>query len=370
MSVDERTQAPGPKRILALDGGGVRGILTLGFLARMEKLLRERYQNPRFLLCDYFDLIGGTSTGSIIASGLAMGMDTATLIKLYKDLSKDIFKGKNPFWFLSRKFNAAPLEKYLKANFGEITLSDPSLRTGLCIISKRVDTGSTWVMVNNPRSRYFEQDSQKPIHALIRASTAAPTYFNPNFFEVDPGKNGVFVDGGVSMHNNPALQLFLLTKIHGFGYNWASGAENLMIVSVGTGASTPMIKINEIEDGANALTWANAVPNMLMADASELGQIILQMLSKSPTRWHFDSIMKSLDGQMITSEPQLHYLRYDAPLEATTLQEIHMTHLEKELDQIREMSNPKYIEELFNVGANMADRKIKEGHFPEVFDVV
>ncbi|MFM7550941.1 MAG: patatin-like phospholipase family protein [Cyanobacteriota bacterium] len=64
--------AGGPKRVLALDGGGVRGILTLGFLERIEWLLRQRHGgDPAFRLCDYFDLIAGTSTGSIIAALLA-----------------------------------------------------------------------------------------------------------------------------------------------------------------------------------------------------------------------------------------------------------------------------------------------------------
>ena len=64
----------GPKRMLALDGGGVRGILTLQYLKRVEDILRKRAGNDQnFRLSQYFDLIGGTSTGSIIATGLALG---------------------------------------------------------------------------------------------------------------------------------------------------------------------------------------------------------------------------------------------------------------------------------------------------------
>ena len=68
-------RAPGPKRILALDGGGLRGIVSLAFLKRIEALLKERHgDDPDFRLCHYFDLIAGTSTGAIIAAGLAVGM--------------------------------------------------------------------------------------------------------------------------------------------------------------------------------------------------------------------------------------------------------------------------------------------------------
>src|SRR5687767_7008853 len=74
-SLLQRLQTDGPKRILALDGGGIRGALTLGYLQGIEDTLRKQHDNdPAFRLSDYFDLIGGTSTGSIIASCLAIGM--------------------------------------------------------------------------------------------------------------------------------------------------------------------------------------------------------------------------------------------------------------------------------------------------------
>jgi patatin-like phospholipase/acyl hydrolase len=75
----DRLTAPGPKRILSLDGGGVRGVLTLGFLKRIEDLLRTRHGRPDLTLADYFDLIGGTSTGAVIAAGLALGLDVASI---------------------------------------------------------------------------------------------------------------------------------------------------------------------------------------------------------------------------------------------------------------------------------------------------
>jgi predicted acylesterase/phospholipase RssA len=77
-SLNDHLFGPGPTRILALDGGGVRGALTLSYLERMETLLRERAGGGDDVrLCDYFDLIGGTSTGSIIATGLALGLGPA-----------------------------------------------------------------------------------------------------------------------------------------------------------------------------------------------------------------------------------------------------------------------------------------------------
>ena len=75
---------PRPRKLLALDGGGIRGVLTLQVLIRMEEILAEASgQGEDFRLCNFFDYIGGTSTGAIIAAGLARGMSTRDLSDFY-----------------------------------------------------------------------------------------------------------------------------------------------------------------------------------------------------------------------------------------------------------------------------------------------
>ncbi|HEY7489654.1 MAG TPA: patatin-like phospholipase family protein [Candidatus Tectomicrobia bacterium] len=144
MSVLERLTAPGPKRLLALDGGGIRGAITLGFLEQMERLLRVRHKREDLKLCDYFDLIGGTSTGAIIASGLAIGMTAYEIKRMYLELGGKVFS-KNKWWRKLRAlFDPEQLRLELHKVFGDRTLGDPSIHTGLCIIAKRADTGSTW----------------------------------------------------------------------------------------------------------------------------------------------------------------------------------------------------------------------------------
>ena len=95
----EQHLAPGTsKKILSLDGGGIRGALTAGYLEKLEKIIQDKYNDPKMLLCDYFDLIGGTSTGAIIAALLATGK-TATEVKdLYLKMGGEIFKGKRNWW--------------------------------------------------------------------------------------------------------------------------------------------------------------------------------------------------------------------------------------------------------------------------------
>src|SRR5690606_13726871 len=141
-----------PKRILALDGGGIRGALSLGYLQRIEDILRKQHGNDKnFRLCDYFDLIGGTSTGSIIASCLAIGMKVQDIKNMYMELGDKIFGKRNKWWkifeiddLLKATYKAKPLEDELQKLFGDIKLESDKIKTGLCIIAKRADTNSVW----------------------------------------------------------------------------------------------------------------------------------------------------------------------------------------------------------------------------------
>src|ERR1700722_5940906 len=82
-----------PKRVLALDGGGFRGVITVAFLEAIEDLLRLRHgAGPEFRLWDYFYLIGGTSTGAIIAAGLALGKSAKEISKFYLELAPKVFR--------------------------------------------------------------------------------------------------------------------------------------------------------------------------------------------------------------------------------------------------------------------------------------
>lgn len=119
---DRHLFGPGPKRLLSLDGGGVRGALTVALLERIETLLSEHAGHP-ILLGDYFDLVGGTSTGAIIAGAIALGYRTAQVKDFYLKLAPSAFKS-SPWRIplLQAKFDARDLRKNIENIVGNRVL--------------------------------------------------------------------------------------------------------------------------------------------------------------------------------------------------------------------------------------------------------
>lgn len=385
MKLSERLTAKGPKRILALDGGGIRGALELGYLGEIEQILRARHQKPDLLLCDYFDFIGGTSTGAIIAAALAIGKDVAEIKQLYLRLGEKVFT-KHKWWKWGRwwraTFNAEHLRTELNTLFGDLTLGhceeDPlidgettnCIKTGLCVVAKRADKGSTWPLSNNPNARYYKKNKGILLRKLVRASTAAPTYFEEEEIDVGAGEKGMFVDGGVSMSNNPALQLFLMATLKGFRMNWPTGEKNLLMVSIGTGAWTPIQGIDSVT-GASKLSWAKRVPSVLMNDATKQNQLILQYLSKTPTPWEIDREIGEMTDDCLTPEPLLTYLRYNAKLDENPLNELALSKMVPKLESLRNMEIGSNVQDLIEIGERAAkvERNRIEQHLPAEFNL-
>lgn len=365
----------GPKRILSLDGGGIRGALTLGYLKKIETILQQK-NGKDYLLCDHFDLIGGTSTGSIIAAGLATGLTVDQLVELYMDLGGKIFGKKRNWWnpletwkFLKAEYDYIVLEKSLKAAFGDITLGSDKIKTGLCIVAKRADTNSVWPLINHPQGKFYNTSIGKnkniPLWQAVRASSAAPTYFAPQMIDVGDGQRAAFVDGGVSMANNPVLTLLMVATLKGFPFRWEMGEDKLTIVSVGTGFGVFKKQTGEIEE-AWMKTWAQNVPDMLMQDASWQNQIILQWLSDSPTAHYIDMEIETLRDDFIGGKPLINYLRYNFPITENDLNGLGLgkTYSDKDIESLIEMSNAENRQELYKIGVAAAS-SVLSSHFED-----
>jgi patatin-like phospholipase/acyl hydrolase len=355
-----------PKRILALDGGGIRGALTLGFLERIENILRERSGNPNLLLCEYFDLIGGTSTGAIISAGLAIGMSTSEIKDLYLNIGDKIFGEKysllkHPLKRIRAEYNFEPLENALIEVFGNITMGGQEIKTGLCLITKRADTLSTWPILNNPNGKYFEHNKNMLLRQVVRASAAAPSFFLPVELDVGFNEMATFIDGGVSLANNPALQLFLIATLKEFPYKWEIGEDKLSIISIGTGTYRKRYDPKKVFR-KNLLGWAKMIPELFMEDANYMNQTILQFLSNSPTARIIDSEILDLKDDLITEKPALHYVRYNVLIEENELNGLGLNFSQEQLKSLREMDAAANKNTLYEIGALAAKRDIDPDH--------
>ena len=371
-----------PKRILALDGGGLRGILTLSYLAEIESTLSERHGGAEtFRLSHYFDLIAGTSTGSIIAAALARGMSVSEIAKKYLDLGQRVFQ-KSWFrqGFVRAFYDEVGLIEELKQVYGaQTTLSDPSLQTGLLIVTKRLDTESVWPISNNPRGKYYGPrpdsnvipNSAYPLWQVVRSSTAAPRFFDPEKIEISRGKSGEkpvqgeFVDGGVSPFNNPALQAVMHATLDGYRIGWPTGSDKLLVVSVGTGS-------RDLKVAPAKLAVDNALKSLLsvMDDCATLMETLLQWLSSSPTARMINREVDDLRHDLIAPVPLISYLRYNVALSKDSLSQIGMEFDDEKIEGLSAMDDPGNMRTLQEIGAKAAKQQVRAEDFPSNFDLV
>lgn len=197
-------------KILSIDGGGIRGIYPARLLCELEEELARNGQDGK--LSDYFDLICGTSTGGIIALGLALGMPAQEILTLYRDNAGDIFK-KNKFrlGLLRSMYSNAFLHDLLEKTFAEYSpQGDTRLghaKTRLCIPTYNSVLGKAHVYKTAHHPKLF-RDYQIPAHHVALSTAAAPVFFPPHSFEYVPVDSAnkvevsMNVDGGV-IANNP-----------------------------------------------------------------------------------------------------------------------------------------------------------------------
>jgi len=320
----------GAKRILALDGGGVKGVLTLGMLKPLEDELRRRAGGDgTFRLSDYYDLIGGTSTGAIIASGLALGHSVDELIELYMRLGPEVFgRTAGDGVFLQCKFESKKLRRALQTVLTTKTVGSQDLRTGLAIHAKRIDTGSAWVVTNHPLGQFYDPPSDSGIYPnkryrltdLVLASAAAPTFFDEIVIDIAfddkrrPIQKGYFVDGAVSANNNPSIQLFLLALTPSYKFGWKPGADNLMMTSFGTGSRRPVVDGRGFQGLPPGLRGVHALRAMVF-DTQVQGIMMMQAMSEPKKPWRVNSEIGDMAGVVVTGAPLLDYQRIDVPLD-------------------------------------------------------
>ena len=379
MPVKDKGATQGPRKLLALDGGGIRGVMTLEVLAEIEAQLQTQLgRDDDFVLADYFDYVAGTSTGAIIATCLSLGMRVADISKFYIDSGPAMFDKNNLLKrYLTNRFKDAKLAQKLqeviaqKTGEPEATLGSDALRTYLMLVLRNATTDSPWPLSNNPAAKYNlrgkgASNLDLPLWQLVRASTAAPTYFPPEVITIQGGdgqdRDYIFVDGGVTMYNNPAFQLFLMATIAPYNLRWPTGEDKMLLISIGTGIAANA-NANLSPDEMNIVYNASSLPSAFMFAASNEQDLLCRAFGKCLNGDLIDrevGDMKGAQGAGPVSPKLFTYMRYNADLSREGLDAMGLEGIEPR--SVQQLDSVEHIPELQEVGRAVA-KQVNIAHF-------
>ncbi|MEM1360601.1 MAG: patatin-like phospholipase family protein [Pseudomonadota bacterium] len=346
-----------PRRILSISGGGVRGIIAVAFLEAVEGIYRAR-RGPDARLCDVFDLVGGTSTGALIAAAVALGHPMEQVADFYLTRAKDYFKRRASWRLgLAPVYDAATLEKEIRLEVGDVRLGDPELRTLFAVVMKRLDTGASWIVSNIPSAPYFEDPPDNsfvgnrhyPLARLLRASTAAPVLFSQEVLEiVENEPPGVFVDGGISPYNDPSLALLMLARMQAFGLSWELGPEQLFVLSVGCGQVRRRLEPQSAASAGPLRLAAQALMGTTW-DGMNHTRMMMQWLGVPLVQEPVNSEVGTLAEDHLFGTPIFSELNLDLPFDEDRLRAAGLDVAEATLKEYRVLDNPDIIHPLYDL---------------------
>ncbi|WP_392479115.1 patatin-like phospholipase family protein [Nostoc sp. C110] len=312
------TKANSKYKILAIDGGGIRGIIPTMILAEIEK----RTQKPIFSL---FDLISGTSSGGILALGLTKprldleATDTSPtaqysaedLLQIYIEYGAEIFY--EPFWekvlgqiediFVQPKYSSEGREEIIRQYFGDSPLEN-NLKE-VFVTSYDIEQRIPIFFTNKLEKQQTESKKFRKLCAgftltdAALATSATPTYFAPYRVSSSHNTNGFYtlVDGGV-VANNPANLAILEAQISRQETKQALNIEDILLVSLGTGSLTSVYAYDEVKQWG-LLQWAKPLLNIVLDGGSEVVAGELERLFEATNKgskasyYRFQTFLKS-----------------------------------------------------------------------------
>lgn len=385
----ERCKPTGQKRILACDGGGILGLISVEILARLEAQLRSAAGNPSLLLADYFDFVCGTSTGAVIATCIAAGMPMDRVREFYLTSGEQMFDKASLLKRLHYSYNAEPLALKLRAELNAALghgaddppalLGDPALRTLLIMVMRNHSTDSPWPVSNNPHAKYNQRvkddgspradcNLDLPLWQLVRASTAAPTFFPPEVVtlarDTPHEYQFVFVDGGVTTYNNPAFLAFQMATAAPYGLNWPTGRERMLLVSVGTGSAAkarPDLQAGDLW----LLDHAKNIPAALMNAACAGWDMACRLLGECRygppiDREYGDMVTPPGTTALNATVPKLFtYLRYDPDVSQAGLDALGVA---ARSENVQQLDSVRHVAEIQRVGMAYAQRDVLPQH--------
>lgn len=244
--------------ILSLDGGGIRGLVLLKQIVKLEEIVGKP-------LNQHFNLISGTSTGGIIAVLLSLGYSAKELLNIYTVHGKKIFKKQFlRFGIFRPKYNDKYFNKIIKEYVGDKMLSD--ILNDLVIIGYDVDSREK--IIFKSRKAKINVNKNYTLFDVIRSTASAPTFFKPHIINKT---NHHYVDGGLVI-NNPALVSWVEAL------NYENSPEKINIISFSTGIKEKKISKNILRGGM--LKWASPTVDILLAEQTRTTDYHMEKLYK------------------------------------------------------------------------------------------
>jgi len=274
-STTNEIDADRPFAILAIDGGGVRGLFAAAALARLE-------MDHGVRVADVFDLIVGTSTGGIIALGLGAGMSPAEIVELYVGQKDTIFPGsrrralRRPLALFRSKYSPDGLETAVRGAFGDMFMCESTVP----LVVTSYDLGQRAIhLFKTPHHERLVRDWRVPMWQVAMATTAAPTFFPAYTL---PDEQVRLVDGGV-WANNPSM-VGVTEAASLFGRR----LEDIRLLSLGT-TSSAAVRDRKLDRGG-LVHWVRSpnVAEVLMAGQSAGAFNQAQHLIGSGNAWRLD----------------------------------------------------------------------------------
>ncbi len=261
------------RRILSLDGGGIRGLVTSRWLQAAEDALARAGQPG---LRNHFDLIAGTSSGALIACGIAVGLAPEKIMGLFKDQRDRIFPGlAERLWSRAGRmltqgpsaprYSGKGLDAVLQEVFGKTTLGQLDAKV---MIASYDTISRTPIVFKSFEPRYKDL----LVWEVCRATASAPTYFPAHGMVVD-GKQRSLIDGGVVANNPTALAIAEALRQD----SGVSQCSELLVLSIGSGARNRPISLKSAQEWG-ALEWAVPIIDVLFDGNSDSVDYIARQL--------------------------------------------------------------------------------------------
>ncbi|MGA9378767.1 MAG: CBASS cGAMP-activated phospholipase [Phormidium sp.] len=262
-------------RILCLDGGGIRGVIEAVILSEVEKIVKVPLNR-------YFDLIAGTSTGSILASAIALGKKSEEIIQLYRQRGKIIFPYTSIFspqrlnlmlkYGLSApKYSDKGLIEVLQTEFGNTKLGDI---TSPKLLITAYDTIDRQFMVFKNWQTY-KPWINTPLWEICVCSSSAPTFFPAHLLTTE-SKTYSLIDGGIGANNPSACAVAEALRLD-------HRIRDISVLSIGTGDANQVIPFAKVRNwGLIQWIWQGRLIEVLMDASADVNDYISRQVMSPP----------------------------------------------------------------------------------------